>query len=289
MRAQFTCRRARQSAGCGWQAPRSPALAIVLAVCLAFIAAAMGRPAPAHAAPEEDLVGIVIGGQEVTTLLVLRQGGRIWLPLDEFATITKIDIVGRPAGGSAAIRTPLGETPLPRERITRHLGVVYIDSRYLKERLNFKLSPNKADGALVVKLPWIGRRPASDAEEVDRSSLEPEVSPPQFGVATLHGSTSFQFTGSGDKVYDNTFRMTGFGAGGVWQLAYEDDIVGDRKIRDAVWMRALTPSSHVQVGHQSIALHPLLSTHEITGLFRDLCGWAVFRSCAAPTRCCGIG
>jgi hypothetical protein len=25
------------------------------------------------------------------------------------------------------------------------------------------------------------------------------------------------------------------------------------------------------------------------GLFRDLCGWAVFRSCAAPTRCCGIG
>ncbi len=24
-------------------------------------------------------------------------------------------------------------------------------------------------------------------------------------------------------------------------------------------------------------------------LFRDLCGWAVFRSCAAPTRCCGIG
>ena len=25
------------------------------------------------------------------------------------------------------------------------------------------------------------------------------------------------------------------------------------------------------------------------GLFRDLCGWTGFRSCAAPTRCCGVG
>jgi hypothetical protein len=24
-------------------------------------------------------------------------------------------------------------------------------------------------------------------------------------------------------------------------------------------------------------------------LFRDLCGWTGFRSCAAPTRCCGVG
>jgi hypothetical protein len=27
---------------------------------------------------------------------------------------------------------------------------------------------------------------------------------------------------------------------------------------------------------------------EVFGLFRDLCGWTGFRSCAAPTRCCGM-
>jgi integrase len=28
---------------------------------------------------------------------------------------------------------------------------------------------------------------------------------------------------------------------------------------------------------------------EFVRLFRDLCGWTGFRSCAAPTRCCGVG
>ena len=31
------------------------------------------------------------------------------------------------------------------------------------------------------------------------------------------------------------------------------------------------------------------SKNEYLGLFRDLCGWTGFRSCAAPTRCCGVG
>ncbi len=260
----------REAAACALvQTPQPRALASPLLCCLLAIIAvivALPRAAEARREPEEDLVGIVIARQEVATLLVLRHGGRVWLPLDEFAGLTKMKLPRpMPRSGAIVLRTPLGETALPRDRTRKQSGVLYVDSRYLVDQLNFKLVAKEAEAALVVMTPW--NRPRPDDGKVDTSQLKPEVMPPNFGVATAHGSMSYQATGSGDNVFDNAVRLTGFAERGVWQFVYEDDIHGgDRKIRDAVWMRELSPTSQIQLGHQSIALHPLMNIYELTGV-----------------------
>ena len=41
--------------------------------------------------------------------------------------------------------------------------------------------------------------------------------------------------------------------------------------------------------HAVIRVEELSDAEVEKWLFRDLCGWTGFRSCAAPTRCCGVG
>ncbi len=241
--------------------------AVLLAALIILLSETWTRSArvQARAKPVEDLVGIVIGKHEVATLLVLRRDGRAWLPIVEFAKLTRMK-VDRAAGSAArTVTTPFGDTTFPQSAVHTYAGIAYVDSKYLIDTMNFAITPRPEQSALVVIVPW-NRRSRADPEPPDYSDLKPDAIPPNYGIATVHGSLSYQASKQGGNVYDNIFRMTGFAGGGVWQIAYEDDLVRNRIIRDAIWMRQLSDNTLIQVGHQSIALHPLLSLQELTGV-----------------------
>lgn len=234
-----------------------------LLVCLTLNAASVW---PALAAPAHDLVGLVLGGREVATLLVIERNGRLWLPLDEFASYTALNVVAK--GGREKplkLRTPIGDTSIPRDRTLIDAGIVYVDEAYFSQTLNFRLKRDREARTLAVSVPWRGRSNPSGAEEAPAANLEPEATPTAYGLTSIHGRVNYEPTDIDTRGFTSTVRMTGYAFDGVWQLAY-DEVYGNRIVRDALWMRQLGDHHIIQLGHQTLALHALMPHQELTGV-----------------------
>lgn len=213
----------------------------------------------------EDLVGLVVGGKEVAILLVQREKGRFWLPLKEVAEQTNFEVRSNP--GPVVVDTPLGEVTVPEGSIRKSNGVNYVDERFFKERLNFWLSHDSENGRIGLLPPWSrGEWQRADAAGLSAASdLQADVRPARFGFVTAHGTLAFETGASRDHYSSNILRLTGHAHGGVWQITYADDLDGNNDLRDVVWLRRRDDRA-IQIGHQTVALHPLLDTREFTGV-----------------------
>ena len=211
-----------------------------------------------------DLLGAVINAQEVATLLVLRREKRIWVPIQEFAKITAMDVKAD-GDGKVELATPLGPVSVPAARVHRHETILYVDERFLSERLNFRLEHVASDAILKISPAWHGRKNA-DSRSLTGQNLEPEVFPPAYGVSTLSGTVFAVRDGTDRTGVEASLHLSGFAYDGVWQAAYIEDIYGNRLLRDFSWTRKVGDNSIVQLGHQTIGLHPLLPTQELSGV-----------------------
>ena len=213
----------------------------------------------------EDLIGITVQNREVATLLVRKSSERFWLPMDEFARHISVKVASGETAGPVTIETPFGAVDVPHGRYERANGILYIDQKFFEERLNTRFEFDDEAYTLDVEPPWIGRRLAQEKKEV-LDELEPEAVPPDYGFATIHGDTSYETFGGDEGHWANTLRATGHAYGGVWQVNYSDNFDEQRRISDAVWMKQLDDRRMVQAGHQTVALHPLLGSIELTGV-----------------------
>jgi hypothetical protein len=77
---------------------------------------------------------------------------------------------------------------------------------------------------------------------------------------------SYRFDNNRSGSFEGYFRATGHAYGGVWQVNYEEDLLTRHRIRDAIWMKQLDENRFVQIDHQTISVHPLLQSVEMTGV-----------------------
>ncbi|MGD9829914.1 MAG: carboxypeptidase-like regulatory domain-containing protein [Hyphomicrobiaceae bacterium] len=237
-------------------------MAAVLAIGTVGVAPARGQAQ----GDGEDLVGLLVGNQEITTLLVVRRGGRLWLPLADLPPFLAL----RPVedGSGLKLATPLGAVPVPAAALVSINGGRYLDQRFLETRLSARITLDKAKAAIRIDLPWRGGAPRDQTDKIPRiADMPADARPPDYGVTSLHGDISYTFDTSSRTSYALAFlRATGHAYGGVWQAHYDEDFDFRRRPRDLVWMKQTSATRAVQIGHQTVALHPLLGSIEMTGV-----------------------
>ncbi len=236
---------------------------------LTFLSLAILINGPARGG--EELVGLRVGKRLLETLLVERRQDRFWLPLEETSTYLSVEVLDAKtgAGKNAGVRlaTPLGPIAVPPGSIHRSGTIKYIDQRFLERHLNAKVSFAADDGIIEVDLPWRAGATAKATEDKPTSKpLEPEAWPDKAGLSTFHGDLSYRHATSGSSRFEGYLKATGHAYGGVWQVNYEEDLLTRHRIRDAVWMKQIDDNRFVQIGHQTIALHPLLQSVEMSGV-----------------------
>lgn len=165
-------------------------------ICLALIAAttAFGvtglRAAEKPAVFQEELLGIVVAKREVATLLVLEDKDRFWLPLEEIAPMISIEIISTRQSEGVRIKTPYGEVAIAPAHVKRRRDGIYVDQRFFQNRLNTHMRFDEEASTLELRPPWHAFRGGQRPD--DLPELVPEVRPPSYGLATIHGETYYE-------------------------------------------------------------------------------------------------
>lgn len=253
-------RSARQSCGHGFGHLVSELNAFATAAIFMMLLLVL----PCHAT--EELVGLRVGNLELETLLAHKRKGRFWLPLEETGGFLSLKVVSEKDGMRLA--TPIGVVDVPSSAVFRSNSSKYIDQKFLETRLNARVKFAEGDGYIDVDLPWRPGAAIKLSEGIgDERQLSPEALPPPAGISTLHGDVSYRFGNAGnERVFEGYFRATGHAHGGVWQINYQEDLLTNHRIRDAIWMKQLDDNRFIQIGHQTLAVHPLLQSIEMTGV-----------------------
>lgn len=242
------------------------ALAVRLACAWLCVLFAVPCALGAHRPAALEIIGVVLGKREVGTFDALKIKGRYWIALEPFAQSLSSKAIKK-SPGQYVLETPIGSRRVSPGAIITRNGTGFIDTRYLKRQLNFSIRFDEELYALIVEPPWLGTGPPKPGGAGVPVKLPiPDAVPPSYGLASVHGDISFTVGRDADRVWQNLLQATGHAYGGVWLARYEDDLAETRKLRDFVWMKEFDPHRRLQIGHQRLAIHPLLQSHEFTGL-----------------------
>ncbi len=208
---------------------------------------------------ERLLVGAVVGQREMGSLEVISKDETFLVPLDRFADIAGCTIEGQGATGN--LRTPLGTVGLDELDPIWIDGTLYLPKPAIERRLAAKLVFDSGEFAVRFDFPWSGKETQEAPGSYDRV---PDVRAPGLTLSTLREDLLFSRQGSSDA-WSSTTTLGGALEGGFWRVRLEDDLQGDRMLRDYAWSRTAGRKLFL-VGQQSLQLHPLVNGFQLTGV-----------------------
>ncbi len=220
---------------------------------------AAGLTVAAASTDERLLVGAVVGLREVGSLEVISRDESFLVPLARFAEISGCTVEGQ--GDAASLRTPLGTVSLDELDPTWVDGTVYLPEPAIERRLAAELIFDPGEYAVRFDFPWSGTETQSATASYDRI---PDVRAPGLTLSMLREDLLFSRQGSSD-VWASTTTLGGALEGGFWRMRFEDDLEGDRMLRDYAWSRTAGRKLFL-VGQQSLQLHPLVNGFQLTGV-----------------------
>jgi len=208
---------------------------------------------------EQFLVGAIVNGEDAGTLDVLQEHDIYLIPLEDLAAITGCEVTTE--GDLVTLVTPLGPVALGRSEIRVLEGTTYLAHPVIEQRLATRIRFDPEEFALLFDLPW----GLHDERPVPKESatLTPDARPPKASLSTIQTDIDLQ----GDEESQTTVSSTVLGgriAQGWWRLRYQDDFDGTARLQEYAWLRPMGQTL-LQIGHQRVQLHPLLSGVELTG------------------------
>ncbi len=233
------------------------ARAIVWLILIHGIAA--GLTVAGDSTDERLLVGAVVGQREMGSLEVISKEETLFVPLGRFAEISGCTVEGQGATGN--LRTPLGTVKLDELDPTWIDGILYVPKPAIERRLAAELVFDSGEFAVRFDFPWSGMETQNVPVSHERV---PDVQAPGLTLSTLREDVLFSRQGSSD-VWSSTTTLGGALEGGFWRVRFEDDLEGDRMLRDYAWTRT-AGSKLFLVGQQSLQLHPLVNGFQLTGV-----------------------
>lgn len=211
------------------------------------------------AAGKNLLVAVLINGQEVGTLEVIPEIGKLLIPLSDFAKIAGFTVENID-GGKTQLKTPLGVVTVTESDLRKVDGVTYISDTLLKEKLLTDIELKTSDLALNVNLPWRRGSGESSNQAID---LKPEVRPPSSGLSNLRQELNY-YSNSGNSNWRSSTLLGGRLAGGAWRLRLENDFVNQPQLSEYFYFKRSGQLLY-QIGRQQIGLNPLLTGTNLTG------------------------
>jgi hypothetical protein len=207
---------------------------------------------------QQQLVGLIVDGIELTSITLYRDGQVYLLPVAP--TFEHLGIEPEVVDGDLLLATPGGDVMVPRAYFHRIHGVTHFDASLLHKELMARWHFSQTDFAIEVTLPW-WRQPNSTAA---KNVAPVDYKPASFGINQLR----FDHTRFEDETfgyYANEILTRGRMAEGVWQAEIFDVENQDTLAQDYFWLRDFD-STQVLAGHQRVSMHPLLPVVETTGV-----------------------
>ena len=221
--------------------------------------AALPPAAPAPG-PDELLVGVLVGAQEVGSLDVRLAEDGYLVPLQGFADLLGCRISGE--GQELRLETPLGQVRLAPGDLREAEGTLYLRESAIETRLATEVAFDRSRYALRFDVPWRSDGPAAEAARP--AALQPDVFAPPASLSTVYADLRYTRVGESESYYGAT-NLGGALAGGYWRMRYETDLEGQQYLRDYAWL--YRGEHHLFLaGDQRVRVHPLLRGLEFTGL-----------------------
>ena len=233
----------------------------------AVAAAAFNSPAPpsyiADAAHKTTIAGFILNGRdtgESITLLPLPGGGYA-VDLDQFAR--RIATIVEDRGPLLVLPTPLGNAELQRADLTVHDKLRFFPLKTLADTLGARLAFDEQEFALKADLPWSpGSEQAGAA--LTAQQVKPDIRAPELSLSSWHSEAYYTRSGASSTL--NTFTDLGGALGpGFWRLRYYTNPGGQNRLTNYGWILD-QGNSRWLLGHDQLALDPLLPYAELTGV-----------------------
>lgn len=204
------------------------------------------------------VVGVIVHHEEVGTLDLRQDDAGYLVPLRPFALLARMEL--ERLDRSVRLRTPLGPIEIPDEELREREGVLYIRQQTIERTLATPVRFDRALFAITFELPW--RIDSPDPLMVAPDPI-PDATPPGLSLSTIQSDMRYARFDEADSFGSSTL-LGGRMADGYWRLRYQDDLEGRQQLRDYSWF---TSHEHwlLMAGHQTVRLHPLLSSIEMTG------------------------
>ena len=208
----------------------------------------------------DELVGVIIDGQESDVLRVYRYDGQFFLP----ATLLKmLGIDMRIEAGELFLLTPGGKVETTADVFRQINGHTYFLENLLDDPLKVVWEFQTDKYALNFTLPWWLDREREE-RGVGASLPEPNFKPPSFGLTQAR----FDHTRTSDDNSShsmNEMLLRGRLAEGTWRTEIIEQENRSVRAEEFYWLRDF---EHVQalVGNQQVLINPLLPTIESTGV-----------------------
>ncbi|MEM8806137.1 MAG: carboxypeptidase-like regulatory domain-containing protein [Cyanobacteria bacterium P01_G01_bin.38] len=207
---------------------------------------------------ESLLVGVILSGQEVGDLEVLKLETQYWVPLIDFAALADIQIEHSQTE-LLTLKTPLGEVRLSPADLLVRAGIQYLPETLIEENLAAPIQFDSTHFALRIDLPWRQQ----DTVIGPTTLPEPDFIPPANSLAVLRQEQTL--TGYNHQTdYEAKLTLGGRFLGGSWRMSATHDFVSAPELTDYFWYRR-QGQTHYLLGRENIHLSPLLENMEITG------------------------
>lgn len=209
---------------------------------------------------KSELVGIIVDGRELDTLVVYRLGSSHYLPAE---VLGRIGVHGAMRAGRLMLTTPGGEVEAAPHYFRDLYGELFFRADMLDEVLKIRWEFSSEKYAFHLTLPWWQQGGPADGPIAERDAGAVQFAPPTFGLTQIrldHTQIANQDYSYG---YSNLL-LRGRLAEGIWRGEVIRQDHQDVRAQDYYWMRDF---SHVQalVGNQQVVINPLLPSVETTG------------------------
>lgn len=252
--------------------PRSRLLLIpllwALGTALAFAATPpLAAPAPGTPAHFATLLGglIVNGHNSGVSVNLLPVAGTYAVDVDQFATGLQTRILAAHSG--LVIETPLGDANIAATALLHRGKSRYVPIAVLAKALAAKITFDQSQFALRVALPWTpGAAGAGASEPSPQADDEtPDIRAPLASLSQIHSEAYFNRIGGIDS-FSTLTDLAGALGPGMWRTQILTASPGGRAAMRYYGWTFDHGGSRLYLGHDEIALDPLLPYANLTGV-----------------------
>lgn len=208
-----------------------------------------------------ELAGLIVNGRDwgEGIVLVRRPDGRRLAPLAVVARALGLDLRETPAG--PWLITPLGPARFEERELSRFGGERYAPIELLAERLAARIRFDDAEFALRIELPWdLAPQPGGSPDQ----PVRPDAQPGRFSLSALRGEIRLEQV-DGRQSESGFLAVSGGLGPGSYHARLERDPSGRERLRDWQWSYR-EERRGLLLGHQFLAVHPLLSGFDFSGV-----------------------
>ncbi len=211
------------------------------------------------------LGGLIVNGYNSgVSISLLPVAGSYAVNVDQFAAGLQTRVL--PLRDGLALATPLGDADIPAASVIRRGKTRYVPITLLAQALAARITFDRSEFALRVALPWAPGAAAGQSEVSPQTLNEtPDIRAPLASLSQIHSEAYFNRIDGIDS-FSSLTDLAGALGPGMWSTQILTASPGGRAAMQYYGWTFDHGDNRVYLGHDEIALDPLLPYANLTGV-----------------------